>query len=80
MGLFGNSYGFEGLTVEHLQNVEKHRVLFLSGRRKVKNPREEHYGDMVMDMCCPVFRCLSLTTAMLIIYLAIFIAEAAVGI
>jgi rhomboid protease GluP len=79
MGLFGNGEGLEGMTVENLQNVEKHRVLFLSGRRRVKNPNDEHYGDMLMDMCCPVFSCLSMTTAMLIIYLAIFIAEAAIG-
>lgn len=45
----------------------------------MKNPRDENYWDMLMEMCCPVFRFLSFTTFMLVAYLVIFIVEAAIG-
>lgn len=32
-----------------------------------------------MDMCCPVFKLFSLTTVMLVIYLALFITECIMG-
>lgn len=38
---------FQGLNIEHLRTVETHKVLFLSGRRKVKNPKDENYLDML---------------------------------
>ncbi len=39
-GFFGNNEGFEALTIAHLQAVEQHKVLYLSGRRRVKNPKD----------------------------------------
>ena len=30
----------QGISIDHLRNVERHKVLFLSGRRKVKNPKD----------------------------------------
>ena len=35
--------------------------------------------DMLLEMCCPVFKCLSFTSVMLVVYLAVFIAESAIG-
>ena len=34
---------------------------------------------MLIEMCCPVFKCFSFTTFMLVVYIAIFIAEAVIG-
>lgn len=73
------SASLEGVNIEHLRNVEKYKVLFLSGRRKIKNPRDENYLDMLIEMCCPVFKCCSFTSFILIVYIAVFIAEAAIG-
>lgn len=45
----------------------------------MKNPKDENYLDMLLEMCCPVFKCFSFTTFMLVVYLAVFIAEAVLG-
>ena len=51
----------------------------MSGKQKVKNPREEHYGDMLKWTCCPVFKCLTFTTFILLVDLVMFIVELSLG-
>lgn len=67
------------LTVENLRAAETHKVLFISGNRRMKNPKEENYFDMLKDLCCPTFKCLSFTTLVLIVTLAMYIVELSMG-
>ena len=39
-GFLAGQGGFEGLTPEHLQAANEHKVLFLSGKTKVKLPKD----------------------------------------
>ena len=71
--------GFEGLTVEHVRAVEEHKVVFLSGRQNVKNPRDENYGDMLKWTCCPVFKLCSFTLFVLVVDLAMYITSLSLG-
>ena len=75
----GIANGFEGLTIDNVQAVEKYKVLFLSGRQKVKDPREEHYGDMLKWTCCPVWTILTFTTFILLVDLIMYIVELCLG-
>jgi rhomboid protease GluP len=45
----------------------------------VKNPREEHYWDMLMSTFCPTFNCISVTIFLILADTALFIAELAIG-
>jgi membrane associated rhomboid family serine protease len=54
-------------------------VLLVSGGRKVKNPREENYWDMLVSTFCPTFSFLSVTIFLILADIAMFIAELAVG-
>ena len=55
-------------------------MLFLSGNQKIKNPRDEHYCDMLKITWCPTVKLLSITLLILIAQLAMFITSAAMGI
>ena len=67
------------LTVENLKAAETHKVLFISGNRRMKNPKDENYFDMLKDLCCPNFKCLSFTTVVLIATLVMYIVELSMG-
>lgn len=45
----------------------------------MKNPRDENYWDMLVSTFCPTFNCLSVTIFLIIVDIAMFIAELAVG-
>lgn len=54
--------------------------MFVSGSRQLKNPRDEHYWDMLMTSFCPNWQCVSLTMLLAVAMLAMFVAEAIYGI
>lgn len=43
-------------------------------------PKDENYWDMLKLMCCPTCQFLSFTTFMILVYMGLFIAEAALGV
>lgn len=45
----------------------------------MKNPRDENYWDMLVSTFCPTFNFLSVTIFLIIVDIAMFIAELAVG-
>ncbi len=45
----------------------------------MKNPKDENYFDMLKDLCCPTFHCLSFTTVVLIATLVMYIVELSMG-
>jgi hypothetical protein len=67
------------LTVENIKNAEKYKVLFVSGNRRIKNPKEENYFDMLKDLCCPTFHCISFTSVVLVVTLVMYIVELSLG-
>lgn len=74
---------FEGFSepvlAEQLRVADDHRILFVSGRKQVKNPQEENYWDMLTYALCPTFKFLSLTFLISLADIALFIFEVSVG-
>lgn len=66
--------------MDNLKAVEEHRVLFLSGNTRIKNPRDENYWDMLRITCCPVIKLFSITTLILLAVFGMYIASIAMGI
>jgi hypothetical protein len=75
----GGLPGFEPLTIENVRNAEKHRVLFVAGRHSLKPPRDEHYADMLNNTFCPVIKCFSFTTLLILFDIGMFIASLIIG-
>lgn len=48
-------------------------MLFVSGRRSLKDPREENYWDMLVFGLCPNFSFLSVTFLLVVADIAVFI-------
>ena len=67
------------LTVNNIRAAETHKVLFISGNRRIKNPKDENYFDMLKDLCCPTFKCFSFTTIVLVVTLVMYIVELSMG-
>jgi rhomboid protease GluP len=67
------------LTVDNIRATETHKVLFISGNRRMKNPKDENYFDMLKDLCCPAFKCFSFTTIVLIVTLVMYVVELSMG-
>jgi|JI6StandDraft_1071083.scaffolds.fasta_scaffold1219016_1 hypothetical protein len=61
------------IDMDELMLADQHRVLFVSGRRSLKNPREETYWDMLVFGLCPQFSFCSLTFLLVIADLGVFI-------
>lgn len=59
--------------------VEQHKVLFVSGRRSLKNPRDENYWDMLVFGLCPNFKFWSLTFLIILADIAVFIFQLSKG-
>lgn len=79
-----NDQGFfegfsEPVLAEQLKVADEHRVLFISGRKQVKNPQDENYWDMLTYALCPTFQFLSLTFLISLADIALFIFEVSVG-
>jgi hypothetical protein len=66
--------------MENLRAVEQHKVLFISGNTKIKNPKDENYWDMLKVTCCPVITLFSVTVLILIAVLAMYITSIVMGI
>ena len=64
---------------EKLRIAHEHRILFVSGMKSLKNPREENYWDMLAYSLCPTFKFLSLTFLIVVADIAVFIFLAVVG-
>lgn len=64
---------------DQLRIADEKRVLFVSGRKHVKNPQDEHYWDMLSFTLCPTFKVLSLTFLITLADIALFIFEVSVG-
>ena len=79
----GNGGFFEGFAQpvieDQLRMAQENKVLFISGMRTVKNPREENYWDMLTYSLCPTFSFLSLTFLILIADIVVFIYLASIG-
>lgn len=79
----GNGGFFEGLqepVVEsQLKVAHEHRILFVSGMKYLKNPRDENYWDMMAYSLCPTFTFLSLTFLIVAADIAVFIYLAVIG-
>lgn len=54
-------------------------MLLISGRSQVKNPREEHFWDMLKLVFCPTFNFCSLTLFLVLANVGMFIASLVVG-
>jgi rhomboid protease GluP len=54
-------------------------VLLVSGGRRVKNPRDENYWDMLVNTFCPTFACLSITIFVILADFALFVTEVSLG-
>lgn len=65
---------------EQLAIAQQHRVLFVSGNKQVKNPKDESYFDMLIFALCPTYKFISLTTLITIVNIAMFSFELAKGI
>ena len=67
-----------------MQNIlaaEKYRVLLISGNNnRIKDPKSEHYWDMLRSTCCPVISCVSITTVILIAQVTLYITSIVKGI
>lgn len=79
-----NDQGFfegfsEPVLAEQLKVADEHKVLFISGRKQVKNPQDENYWDMLTYALCPTFQFLSLTFLISLADIALFIFEVSVG-
>lgn len=79
----GNGGFFEGFAQpvieDQLRVAQENRVLFISGMRTVKNPREENYWDMLTYSLCPTFSFLYLTFLILLADIVVFIYLASIG-
>ena len=69
----------EPLVEDQLRLANEHRVLFISGSRALKNPRDENYYNMLVFGLCPTFSFLSVTFLVIVADIAMFIVEQVKG-
>lgn len=69
----------EPVLEEQIRIAEEHKVIFVSGRRAIKQPQDENYWDMLAFALCPQFSFLSITFLVIVIDLVMFIVSAALG-
>lgn len=69
----------EPVTRQQLWIASEHRVLFVSGKKQVKDPKDESYWDMLTYALCPVFNFLSFTFLICIVDIGMFIFEVSIG-
>ena len=67
-------------TTEHINFAEEKRVLMISGGKRLKNPKDENYWDMLMFTFCPSWEWISLTMLLIVAITAMFVAECIYGI
>ena len=59
--------------------ANEHRVLFISGSRQLKAPRDENYYNMLVYGLCPNFSFISVTFLVILADLVMFIIEEVKG-
>ena len=59
--------------------ADQHRVLFVSGRIALKDPRQENYWNMLVFGLCPTFTFISITFLIILVDLVMFVVEEVKG-